>query len=128
MLVGHCAVAFAGKRIEPQLSLGTLMAGAVLADLLGFVFLLLGIEHWKFNPGQRGIYAADLDNVAWSHGLFPDILWAALLGGGYYLWRRQERAAWILAAAVVSHWVLDFASHRPDMPLGPGFSLSLIHI
>ena len=24
------------------------------------------------------------------------------------------------AALVLSHWVLDFASHRPDMPLWPG--------
>jgi hypothetical protein len=41
MLVGHCAVALAGKRAAPRLSLGTLMAAAVLADLLGFVFILL---------------------------------------------------------------------------------------
>jgi hypothetical protein len=27
-------------------------------------------------------------------------------------------AAW-LAAAVVSHWVLDWISHRPDLPLTP---------
>ena len=28
----------------------------------------------------------------------------------------------MLALAVVSHWVLDFISHRPDMPLAPGLS------
>jgi hypothetical protein len=122
VLVGHCAVALAGKRVEPRLSLGTLMAAAVLADLLGFVFILLGIEHWTIQTGRAGINAVDLDNVAWSHGLFPNVLWAALFGGGYYLWRRWERGAWILFAAVLSHWLLDFASHRPDMSLGPGFS------
>lgn len=26
----------------------------------------------------------------------------------------------MVALAVVSHWVLDFATHRPDMPLYPG--------
>jgi len=30
------------------------------------------------------------------------------------------RGAAIAAALVVSHWVLDFASHRADMPLWPG--------
>jgi hypothetical protein len=25
-----------------------------------------------------------------------------------------------LAALVLSHWVLDFVSHRPDLPLAPG--------
>ena len=127
MLVGHCAVALAGKRFEPRLSLGTLMAAAVLADLLGFVFILLGIEHWTMNPGRAGIYAVDLDSVAWSHGLLPNLLWATLFAGGYFLWRRQAAGAhaWeasILFGAVLSHWVLDFMSHRLDMPLAPGLN------
>jgi hypothetical protein len=32
----------------------------------------------------------------------------------------STRGAAIVAALVVSHWVLDFASHRADMPLWPG--------
>jgi len=120
MLVGHCAVALAGKRAELKLSLSTLMAAAVLADLLAFVFILLGIEHWTINPGKAGIYAVDLDRVAWSHGLLPDLLWAGLLAGGYFLWTRQLKGTWILFAAVMSHWILDFVSHRPDMPIAPG--------
>jgi hypothetical protein len=122
MLVGHCAVALAGKRAEPALSLGTLMAAAVLADLLGFVFILAGLEHWTRKPGNAGIYAVDLDSIAWSHGLLPDILWAALFAGGYFLWRRHVSAAWILFAVVLSHWVLDFVSHRADMPITPGLT------
>jgi hypothetical protein len=122
MLVGHGAVALAGKSLEPKLSLGTLMAAAVLADLLAFVFILLGIEHWTINPGKVGIFAVDLDSVAWSHGLLPDLLWAGLLAGGYFLWTRQLKGTWILFAAVMSHWVLDFVSHRPDMPIAPGLS------
>jgi hypothetical protein len=122
MLVGHCAVALAGKRADLQLSLGTLMAAAVLSDLLGFVFILLGIEHWTMNPGRAGIYAVDLDSVAWSHGLLPNLLWATLFAGGYFLWRRYAAGSWILFAAVLSHWILDFVSHRPDMPLAPGLS------
>jgi uncharacterized membrane protein len=122
MLVGHCAVALAGKRAEPTVSLGTLMAAAVLADLLGFVFILVGLEHWTIKPGNAGIYAVDLDSIAWSHGLLPNILWAALFAGGYFLWRRHAPAAWILFAAVLSHWVLDFVSHRADMPITPGLT------
>jgi hypothetical protein len=122
MLVGHCAVALAGKRAEPTVSFGTLMAAAVLADLLGFVFILVGLEHWTIKPGNAGIYAVDLDSIAWSHGLLPNILWAALFAGGYFLWRRHAPAAWILFAAVLSHWVLDFVSHRADMPITPGLT------
>jgi hypothetical protein len=122
MLVGHCAVAMAAKRVEPRLSLGALMAAAVLADLLGFVFILVGIEHWRMNAGSAGIYAVDLDSVPWSHGLLPNILWAALFAICSFLWRRHGAGAWILFGAVLSHWILDFVSHRPDMPLSPGLS------
>jgi hypothetical protein len=43
-----------------------------------------------------------------------------LLAGGYYLLRRDGVGAGWIAALVVSHWILDFISHRPDMPLWPG--------
>jgi uncharacterized membrane protein len=122
MLVGHCAIAFAGKRAEPALSLGTLMAAAILSDLLGFVLILAGVEHWTFKPRFAGINAVDLDRIAWSHGLLPNVLWAAAFAGGYYLLRRRVTGSWILFAAVMSHWVLDFISHRADMPLTPGLS------
>ena len=45
---------------------------------------------------------------------------AAAIGLIYYLARHSARGSWIVGALVVSHWVLDFVSHRPDMPLWPG--------
>lgn len=38
----------------------------------------------------------------------------------YFLRRRYPRGAWILFLVVLSHWLLDFVSHRPDMALAPG--------
>jgi hypothetical protein len=32
----------------------------------------------------------------------------------------DRRALLVVAALVVSHWVLDWVTHRPDMPLYPG--------
>jgi hypothetical protein len=46
--------------------------------------------------------------------------WALGLGLVYFLVRRYVRGAWVLGALVVSHWVLDFIVHRPDLPLWPG--------
>ncbi len=46
-------------------------------------------------------------------------VWAALLGGGYYLLRRDRVGSGWIAALVLSHWVLDFVSHRPDLPVWP---------
>ena len=45
MFLGHYGVAFALKRVEPKISLGTLFVATQLVDLLWGVFLLLGWEH-----------------------------------------------------------------------------------
>ena len=51
MFVGHFAVGLGAKRIAPQVSLGTLVLAAMLADLLWCVFMLAGLEHVTFGPG-----------------------------------------------------------------------------
>jgi hypothetical protein len=119
MLVGHFAVGFAAKRIEPALSLGTLVLAAMLADVLAFTLVAAGIEHFRVATDvQRNRLIGD--NIVYSHSLLMDVFWGALLAGAYFLWRRHAGGAWILFAAVVSHWVLDVVSHRPDMPIAPG--------
>jgi hypothetical protein len=50
MLVGHFAIGMLGKRIAPQVSLGTLTLASMLPDFLGFVFLITGLEHWRMVP------------------------------------------------------------------------------
>lgn len=122
MLVGHVAAGLIGKRIEPRLSLGTLVLAAVLPDLLWGVFLLAGIEHVEFQPGRGAANYLVSSDIAWSHGLVTGALWAALLAGAYFLRRRYPRGAAILFIAVLSHWALDFISHRPDMAIVPGAS------
>jgi hypothetical protein len=46
-------------------------------------------------------------------------VWGVLFGGIYYLLTHYRRGAWVMGLAVVSHWVLDAASHFPDIPLAP---------
>ena len=120
MFVGHFAVGFAGKRWAPKTSLALLVFAAALADVLWLIFNALGVEHVRIAPGITRLNALDLYDYPWSHSLLTNVLWGALLGGAYFLWRRSRPAAVVLFVAVVSHWVLDWASHRPDMPLAPG--------
>jgi hypothetical protein len=68
MLVGHFAAAMVGKRIEPGISLGTLVFAALLADLLCFVFLIAGLEHFDAVPGVRLNRFIGHD-IAYSHSL-----------------------------------------------------------
>jgi hypothetical protein len=121
MFVGHFGVGFGGKRLAPRTSLGTLVLSAMLADLLGFTFVALGIEHIGIQRGITRVNALNLYDFAWSHSLLMDVVWGALLAGGYFLFRRYSRGAWVIFAVVLSHWVLDWLSHRPDMALAPGF-------
>jgi len=124
MLVGHVAVGLTAKRMEPTVSLGILVLAGMLADLLWCVFMILGLEHVQFKPGNGAANYFVATNIALSHSLLMDGLWAALLAVIYFGVRRHARGAWIVFLAVLSHWVLDFISHRPDMPLAPGAHIS----
>lgn len=57
--------------------------------------------------------------TASGHSLIGGFCWALLLAGWWYVRRRDRAAAWLLGAGILSHWVLDVISHRPDMPVLP---------
>lgn len=57
----------------------------------------------------------------YSHSLVALAGWGVLFAAGYRVARRSTHAAAALVALlVVSHWFLDFVSHRPDLPLTIG--------
>jgi hypothetical protein len=118
MFAGHLAVGLVGKRIEPRISLGTWTLAALAADLLFFVFLLGGIEHIGIASGVT--VNRFVGDIPYSHSLLMDAIWGGLFAAAYWMRARHPRGAWLLFGAVVSHWVLDFISHRPDMQLAPG--------
>jgi membrane-bound metal-dependent hydrolase YbcI (DUF457 family) len=55
----------------------------------------------------------------WTYSLAMAFLWAVVAVAAYAVFRREAHGAWIVGAAVLSHWVLDFLTHRPDLPLWP---------
>lgn len=120
MFIGHMAIGFAAKRFAPRASLGALIAAPVLADLLWPVFLLLGWEQVRIVPGITKVTPLDLVNLSWSHSLVMLCVWATLFALGYFIWTRYRAGAIAIWLGVVSHWLLDWITHRPDMPLYPG--------
>ena len=120
MFIGHFAVALAAKKVAPRPSLGTLVLAALLVDGVWPVFMLLGWEKVEIVPGITAVTPLLFVSYPYTHSLVADGLWGALVAGAYYLLRRDRAGALWLAALVLSHWVLDFVSHRPDMPLWPG--------
>jgi hypothetical protein len=121
MFIGHFAVGLGAKRIAPAVSLGTFFLAGQLADLLWPTFVLLGLEQVEVAPGITAVTPLDFVRYPYSHSLVALLGWAALFALGYAAVRRSGRAAaLILAGVVLSHWVLDVITHRPDMPVTVG--------
>jgi hypothetical protein len=120
MFIGHYALGLAAKRLAPRTSLGTLFAAPTFADLLWPIFLLLGWEQARVVSGPNPFLTLWLDDIPISHSLVALSAWGLLFG---YLYRTRTgymRGAVVVGLLVLSHWVLDFVTHRPDMPLYPG--------
>jgi hypothetical protein len=120
MFIGHFGVALAAKRVAPKTSLGTLILAAQFLDFLWPVFVLLGIEHVRIAPGYTRVSPLDFTDYPISHSLLMATAWAILFGGTYYILRRTAQSALVVGTAVLSHWLLDFIVHRPDLQLYPG--------
>jgi hypothetical protein len=122
MFIGHFAVGLAAKRVSPRTSLGTLFVAAQLLDLIWPALVLLGIEQVRIQPSDDPFTRLDFVSYPWSHSLLMVLVWAAAFGIVYAARTRSARGGLVVGALVLSHWVLDFVTHRPDLPLAPGAS------
>jgi hypothetical protein len=119
VFIAHYGVGLAAKKLTPYTSLGTLMVAAQWLDLVWPSLLQAGIERVRIDPGNTRVTPLAFEYYPWSHSLLMAIAWAALVAGGYALLRRSPCGAWVMFPCVISHWVLDFITHRPDLPLYP---------
>jgi hypothetical protein len=122
MFLGHYGIAFALKRAEPKLSLGTLFIGVQFPDLLWGIFVLLGWEHARIVPGYTAVTPLEFLNYPISHSLVGVIIWSVVAAALYYSWptrdtSRHWQAAAVVGLAVFSHYPLDVLVHVPDLPL-----------
>ena len=124
MFVGHLAVALAAKKVAPRVPLAALVASAFGLDLLWPAFLLVGLEVVRIDPGNTRFTPLNFQSYPWSHSLLMSVVWGALAGHLTRVVLKSTRAGLIVGTIVVSHWVLDVVTHRPDLPLWPGGPLA----
>ncbi|HKJ52970.1 MAG TPA: hypothetical protein VKB27_15815 [Gammaproteobacteria bacterium] len=118
MFIGHFAMALGAKKYAPRVSLGMLFLACQLADLIWPSLVLLGVETFEIEPGNTVLTPLRFTHYPYSHSLLALLVWSILLAGIYTLLRMGGiRAFWVIAIVVVSHWLLDFLTHRPDMPI-----------
>ena len=122
MFVGHFAAGLGAKAAARHTSLGTLFFGAQFLDLLWPTLLLLGFEQVRISPGITVVTPLDFTHYPISHSLLAVAGWSLVVGGIYWVARRNRTAALVVGLLVISHWVLDLVVHRPDLPLYPGDS------
>jgi membrane-bound metal-dependent hydrolase YbcI (DUF457 family) len=120
MFVGHLAVAFGAKRITPRVPLAALIASVYALDLLWALLVVAGVERVRVEPGNTAFTPLAFDSYPWSHSLLMTLVWSSIAGLAAAAWLRSGVAGWMIAAAVASHWALDYVTHRPDLPLWPG--------
>lgn len=119
MFIGHFAVAFAGKRAAPRASLAALLLGALFADVLWPVLVAVGAEEVRIVPGSTVYTPLEFVSYPWSHSLLALIIWGGFFAAYYRKRPDGVRTGLVVGALVVSHWVLDWITHKPDMPLWP---------
>jgi hypothetical protein len=56
----------------------------------------------------------------YSHSLLLLAVWAVCLGVLYRIVSGDRAALLTVTALVLSHWLLDWIAHRPDLPVYPG--------
>jgi hypothetical protein len=91
---GHLAIGFSAKKYAPQVTLLAFLGGAYFMDLIYFLFLLLGIETYEFDP--------------WSHSLLMAVVWSIALGLGTLALSKNLKSGCVMSLVVFSHFVLDF--------------------
>jgi hypothetical protein len=117
MFIGHFGAGLAAKRIDNRLSLGTLFLAGQFIDLIWPIFLLLGLERVALDPGNTAFTPLDFVAYPYSHSFVAVLGWSCLFGLAHFIIRKNVRSSLVLGSLVMSHWILDLITHRPDLPL-----------
>jgi hypothetical protein len=119
MLIGHFGLSFAAKKAAPRVSLGILFIATQFVDILWPFLLVSHIEKVAFTPGYTKMNAFEFLYYPYTHSLLMGIVWGAVLGIIYWLFKRDTGGAIVVGLCVLSHWFLDLVVHVADLPLTP---------
>jgi len=120
LFIGHYGPAYAIKRWQPEIPIFTLFIAVQLVDVAWAIFVPLGIEKVRIVPGITASNPLDLYYMPYTHSLVAAVLWSVVGGVVFALLKHRQRCtriAFAVGAAILSHWLLDYLVHRPDLPL-----------
>ncbi len=122
MFMGHYSAALVARRAAPALPLAVYFVACQFIDLLWGCLVLLDVEKLRVVPHFTATNNLDLYFMPYTHGLPAALLWSFAAALAFWLWApatfpQRGRTALVLAAAVLSHWLLDLVVHLHDLPL-----------
>ncbi len=108
--------------MEKNASLGWLFLAVQFVDILFFPLVLLGIERLNIVENFTQATHFELEFMPYTHGLVSSLVLAGVTYFVFWVLPAKEKVnkkkvAFVIAAAVFSHWVLDLIVHTPDLPL-----------
>lgn len=117
MFIGHFGVALASKKLDSKPNLGILFVACQLLDLIWPALVLLKIEFVSVDPTATLVTPLNFSHYPYSHSLATSLLYSFL--GALIAWRfyKSKSIGLLIGAVVFSHWILDFITHRPDLPI-----------
>ena len=118
MFIGHFAPAFVAAAVSPERPrLATMFVAAQLVDWGFFALAAIGVEHMRIDPAASVMVPYDLYDMPYTHSLLGTLIWAAAFLGIVALRDRSLRTGALAGLVVVSHWVLDWLVHVPDLTI-----------
>ncbi|TAL33174.1 MAG: hypothetical protein EPN93_14160 [Spirochaetes bacterium] len=115
MFIGHYGLAYAVKSRFAHIPVWALFTAVQLMDLAAFLLVFAGIEKAAYRADPNPFFRNELV-LPWSHSLSGAVLLSAAAFGVCAAARRRSWAA-VIFLCVLSHWIIDFIVHTPDLSI-----------
>jgi hypothetical protein len=119
----HALTSLLVKRRYPDVPMLPLLISVQLMELLWVALNYAGIERTDVAPVVRSVSDIHLAYMPYSHSI-ATACGLAVVVGAVLAWSGRPWMARAVAIGIVSHLVLDLATHAPDIALAPGTTLS----
>ncbi len=117
MLIGHFAVGMCAKKASPSVNLAVFFIAALFVDLIFPIFVLLDIEHVSIDHSITPVVPFNLSHYPYSHSLLMSVVYSLLAFILCTKWFKSKKISFIVGLSIFSHWILDFITHVPDLPI-----------
>jgi hypothetical protein len=94
-----------------------LFAAAQLVDIAFATLLFSGTEAMRVVPGFTAMNPMDLHHMPFTHSLLGTMVWALGFGLIVGAMLRSWQGGLIAGLVVISHWLIDWLVHAPDLTL-----------